>query len=143
MTRYEDKMVGTQITKVHVAHKVVNPKLKTETHIKHEGIPKPIPVLTKLVTQPKMIDPPIQPRKEQGRVTRKNTRCKPQPIPQPQLINTPTSAVLSVQHPLTPAPPTPLPPLGGGPSPRQPRYELPVYKDPILAPPPLNHLICL
>ena len=49
--------------KVHRAHKLVDPALKPETQAGREGIPKPIPVIPKSVSQSSRIIPPILPRK--------------------------------------------------------------------------------
>ena len=64
--------------KVHAGDKVVDPALKCKDQAGRDGIPKPISVLHKYMSQPQRIIPPVLPRKEQGRASarRKTNQTK-------------------------------------------------------------------
>ena len=90
-TRSQTKEVGTQMTKVHEADKVVDPILKHVTQAKKKGRTQPIQKVPILVTQPQPAASSVQPRKGWKRVgfRRKITGPESQPIPQPQPKPTP------------------------------------------------------
>ena len=69
---------------MHEADKIVYPALKPKTQARREGIPKPIPLIPKSVSQPQRIIQPVPPRKGQGRAgaRRKIIKHKLQPTPQ-------------------------------------------------------------
>ena len=52
VTRSQTKAEGTQMPKVHRADKVLDPSLKSKNQGRREGIPKPILVIPKSVSQP-------------------------------------------------------------------------------------------
>ena len=72
------------MAKVHGTDKVLDPILKPEAQARREGIPKPIPVIPKGVSQPQKITPPVLPKRRQGRAHARWKTIKPQlqPIPQ-------------------------------------------------------------
>ena len=104
--------------KVHAADKVVDPALKSKNQARRR-IPKPIPVIPKLVSQPQRIIPPVLSRKGQGRVgpRRKTISPKLKPSLQPQPSPAPPSILPCRLEP----PPTAILSFGQGPCPRQPR----------------------
>ena len=152
VTRSKTKTAGTQLSKVHGADKVVNPKLKPKAQVKREGILKFIPVVLKPVPQPQSVVLLVQCRKGGGRshVEIRSTGLRPQLILQPQPIPTPPAPVPPVPVPPISVPTSLIPSLGERPSPKprinvpiQCRYELPARKDPILPSPYLSHSVCL
>ena len=89
------KSVVTQIPKVHSADTIVDPALKPETQARREGIPKPIPVIPKPVSQLQRIIHPVLPWKGKEKAGAKKNIIGSglQPIPQPQPSTAPPSIV--------------------------------------------------
>ena len=115
VTRSKTKAVGTQMPKVHEAHKIVDPALNPHTQARREGIPKPILLTSESESQPPRIMSPVLPRKRAGKTgaRRKTTRTKLQPTPQPQPSLIPQPIVPCRPEP----PPTAIPCLGERPLP--------------------------
>ena len=85
VTGPQRKAVGTQIPKVHGADKVEDLMHMPDTQARREGIPKPIQVDPKFISQPHRRVPPFLP-KGQGRAGGRRNIIGPrlQPIPHPK-----------------------------------------------------------
>ena len=64
--RSQTKALGTQMPKMNRTDKVVHKAFKSKVQARGEGIPKHIPVISRSVSQPKVIILPLLPRKGQG-----------------------------------------------------------------------------
>ena len=82
LTGSKTKTVVTQMPKVHRGDKVVDAALKLKTQGRREGIPEPIAIVPKFVSQPQRRIPHHPPRKGQGNAgTKRNiTGCRLQSI---------------------------------------------------------------